>query len=140
MNRYRKPRNPVLQLEVARAFAKLTVPDFSHVQDWALVQAFAPLFKTRRLARYWLHDMQRLIDFELVTSGQTGQAVTISQGTPDFYHNRTVLLLKQGNCRVIVLFSLPDPLTLEDRPVFQLATCPIELYLPQTWMKNRKDP
>ncbi len=123
-----RPHNPVLHRETAKAFVRLHMPDFSHVQDWALVQAFAPLFKTRRLPRYWLHDIHRLMQFEHSRLELDDPMVKLHQAVPPSWSGRTVLLLSKARVKQFVLFTQPSPLTLAFEPVFRKITCPADLY------------
>lgn len=131
MNRYNydRPRNPMLHIEVARAFARLQTPDFEHIQSWALVQAFAALFKTRRLPAYWLRHMQLLINIEHSRQGIKGERAIFVQNVPDNYQNRAMLMLSRGEEKLFVLFSSPNLVGLVQQPIFAPAACPIWLYL-----------
>lgn len=133
-----RPHNPVLHRETAKAFAQMQAPDFSRVQDWALVQAFAPLFKTRRLPRYWLHDVQRLMRFEHNYLDIEDPPAVLHQATPNQFNGRTVLFLTKAQSRQFILFTQPSPLTLAREPVFSKVACPIELYLTKSLAANKK--
>ncbi len=128
MDRYRRPHNPVLHLETARAFSQMRLPDFDHVQDWALVQAFAALFKTRRVPAYWLRHIQFLMKVEHDRRGGAGDSPILSQKIPRNYQGRTVLKLTHGEEKIFVLFSSPSPLVIAKQQVFYEISCPICLY------------
>lgn len=135
-----RAHNPILHRETAKAFAQMQLPDFSHVQDWALVQAFAPLFKTSRLPLYWLRDIQRLMRFEHSYLGMTDSLVTLHQTVPQSWGNRTVLMLTQGLTKKFVLFTQPSPLTLKTEPIFREISCPVYLYLVEEVDVNSSKP